>query len=107
MSAKALNQEQKKEMFTGFSEFMVAMGTNKDNKKGIFRAFNQMFGAGRILQEEINQLTERGIPATLVMDAAKQAYNTDDTQFIKKLQKDGQLDPNKVLPHHGRRFHLS
>lgn len=98
MSAKALNQEQKKEMFTGFSEFMVAMGTNKDDQKGIFRAFNQMFGAGRILQEEINQLTERGIPATLVMDAAKQAYNTDDTQFIKKLQKDGQLDPNKVLP---------
>lgn len=98
MSARALNQEQKKEMFTGFSEFMVAMGTNKDDQKGIFRAFNQMFGAGRILQEEINQLTERGIPATLVMDAAKQAYNTDDTQFIKKLQKDGQLDPNKVLP---------
>ena len=98
MSAKALNQEQKKEMFTGFSEFMVAMGTNKDDQKGIFRAFNQMFGAGRILQEEINQLTERGIPATLVMDAAKQAYNTDDIQFIKKLQKDGQLDPNKVLP---------
>lgn len=98
MSAEALNQEQKKEMFTGFSEFMVAMGTNKDDQKGIFRAFNQMFGAGRILQEEINQLTERGIPATLVMDAAKQAYNTDDTQFIKKLQKDGKLDPNKVLP---------
>ncbi|QFP93511.1 tape measure protein [Edwardsiella phage vB_EtaM_ET-ABTNL-9] len=98
MSAKALNQEQKKEMFTGFSEFMLAMGTNKDDQKGVFRAFNQMFGAGRILQEEINQLTERGIPATLVMDAAKQAYNTDDTQFIKKLQKDGKLDPNKVLP---------
>lgn len=98
MSAKALNQEQKKEMFTGFSEFMVAMGTNKDDQKGIFRAFNQMFGAGRILQEEINQLTERGIPATLVMDAAKQAYGTEDTKFIKKLQKDGKLDPNKVLP---------
>ena len=98
MSARALNQEQKKEMFTGFSEFMVAMGTNKDDQKGIFRAFNQMFGAGRILQEEINQLTERGIPATLVMDAAKQAYNTDDIQYIKKLQQDGKLDPNKVLP---------
>lgn len=98
MSAKALNQEQKKEMFTGFSEFMVAMGTDKDDQKGIFRAFNQMFGAGRILQEEINQLTERGIPATLVMDAAKQAYNTDDTKYIKQLQKDGKLDPNKVLP---------
>ena len=98
MSARALNQEQKKEMFTGFSEFMVAMGTNKDDQKGIFRAFNQMFGAGRILQEEINQLTERGIPATLVMDAAKQAYNTDDIKYIKKLQQDGKLDPNKVLP---------
>lgn len=98
MSARALSHEQKKEMFTGFSEFMVAMGTDKDDQKGIFRAFNQMFGAGRILQEEINQLTERGIPATLVMDAAKQAYGTDSVSKIKKLQEDGQLDPNKVLP---------
>lgn len=99
MSAgKALTQSEKKEMFLGVSEFMMSMGTNKDDQKGIFRAMNQMFSNTRILQEEINQLSERGIPATMVWDAAKKAYNTDDIKVIKKMQEQGKLDPAKVLP---------
>lgn len=98
MSAKGLNADTKEKMFTGFSEFMMSMGTSADDQKGIFRAFNQMFSNNRILQEEINQLSDRGIPATLVMDAAMKAYNTNNIRQIKKLQEDGKLDPNKVLP---------
>ena len=98
MSAKGLSQDVKKEMFTGFSEFMMSMGTSADDQKGIFRAFNQMFSNNRLLQEEINQLSDRGIPATLVYDAAMKAYNTDSMAKIKKLQEDGKLDPNRVLP---------
>lgn len=98
MAAKGLNQDTKEEMFTGFSEFMMTMGTSQDDQKGIFRAFNQMFSNNRILQEEVNQLSERGIPATLVYDAAMKAYDTTNIQKIKKLQKDGELDPKKVLP---------
>ena len=98
MSAKGLDQNTKKEMFTGFSEFMMSMGTSADDQKGIFRAFNQMFSNNRLLQEEINQLSDRGIPATLVYDAAMKAYNTDSMAKIKKLQEDGKLDPNRVLP---------
>lgn len=98
MSAKGLDQGTKEEMFTGFSEFMMSMGTSQDDQKGIFRAFNQMFSNNRILQEEINQLSERGIPATLVYDAAMKAYDTTNIQKIKKLQEDGKLDPKKVLP---------
>lgn len=93
-----LSQNDKKEMFTGMSEFMMAMGTGKDDQKGIFRAINQMFSNTRILQEEINQLSERGIPATIVWDAAKKAYGIDDVKTIKKMQEKGQLDPAKVLP---------
>jgi len=33
LSAKTLTKDQKKEMFTGFSEFMVAMGTDKEVRK--------------------------------------------------------------------------
>lgn len=98
MSAKGLNAATKEKMFTGFSEFMMSMGTSADDQKGIFRAFNQMFSNNRILQEEINQLSDRGIPATLVMDAAMKAYNTNNIRQIKKLQEDGKLDPNRVLP---------
>ena len=98
MSAKGLDQGTKEKMFTGFSEFMMSMGTSQDDQKGIFRAFNQMFSNNRILQEEINQLSERGIPATLVYDAAMKAYDTTNIQKIKKLQEDGKLDPKKVLP---------
>ena len=98
MSARGLSQDTKKEMFTGFSEFMMSMGTSADDQKGIFRAFNQMFSNNRLLQEEINQLSDRGIPATLVYDAAMKAYNTDSMAKIKKLQEDGKLDPNRVLP---------
>lgn len=98
MSAQGLSQEEKETMFTGFSEFMMSMGTSRDDQKGIFRAFNQMFSSNRILQEEINQLSERGIPATLVQDAAMKAYGLDSRAKVKKLQEDGQLDPTKVLP---------
>ena len=98
MAARGLDQGTKEKMFTGFSEFMMSMGTSQDDQKGIFRAFNQMFSNNRILQEEINQLSERGIPATLVYDAAMKAYDTTNIQKIKKLQEDGKLDPKKVLP---------
>lgn len=98
MAARGLDQGTKEKMFTGFSEFMMSMGTSADDQKGIFRAFNQMFSNNRILQEEINQLSERGIPATLVYDAAMKAYDTTNIQKIKKLQEDGKLDPKKVLP---------
>lgn len=102
MSADKLTQQQKKDMFTGMSEFMMSMGTNKDDQKGIFRAVNQMFSNTRILQEEINQLSERGIPATLVWNAAKKAYGIEDITEIKKLQEAGKLDPTKVLPEMAR-----
>lgn len=98
MSAKGLDQGTKEEMFTGFSEFMMSMGTSADDQKGIFRAFNQMFSNNRLLQEEINQLSDRGIPATLVYDAAMKAYDTKSIAKIKKLQEDGKLDPKRVLP---------
>ena len=56
----------------------MSMGTSADDQKGIFRAFNQMFSNNRLLQEEINQLSDRGIPATLVYDAAMKGIRYEE-----------------------------
>lgn len=97
LSAKNLSQTEKEEMFTGFSEFMMSMGTSSDDQKGILIAINQMFGYGRILQQEINQLSERGIPATLVYNAAMEATGAKSIAEVKKIQEKGALNPDKVM----------
>lgn len=97
LSAKNLSQSEKEEMFTGFSEFMMSVGTSADDQKGILVAINQMFGFGRILQQEVNQLSERGIPATLVYNAAMEATGAKSIAEVKKIQEKGALNPDKVL----------
>lgn len=97
LSAKNLSQTEKEDMFTGFSEFMMSMGTSGDDQKGILTAINQMFGYGRILQQEINQLSERGIPATLVYNAAMEATGAKSIAEVKKIQEDGKLNPDSVM----------
>ena len=97
LSAKSMTKSEKKEMFTGFSEFMVALGVDKYGQKGILKAYNQMFALGKISQEEINQLSEHGIPATLVYDSAMKAHNLDSIKAVKDLQQTGGLIPELVL----------
>ena len=97
LSAKNLSQTEKEDMFTGFSEFMMSMGTSGDDQKGILTAINQMFGYGRILQQEINQLSERGIPATLVYNAAMEATGAKSIAEVKKIQEGGKLNPDSVM----------
>lgn len=97
LSAKGLTKTEKKEMFTGFSEFMVAMGIDKYGQKGVLKAYNQMFALSKIQQEEINQLSEHGIPATLVYNAAMKAHNLDSIKAVKALQQKGGLIPELVL----------
>ena len=97
LSAKNMTKSEKKEMFTGFSEFMVALGVDKYGQKGILKAYNQMFALGKISQEEINQLSEHGIPATLIYDSAMKAHNLDSIKAVKDLQQKGGLIPELVL----------
>lgn len=97
LSAKNLSKTEKKEMFSGFSEFMVAMGLDDYGQKGVLRAYNQMFSLGRIQQDEINQLSEHGIPITLVYESAMKAHNLSSIKAVKDLQQKGGLIPEKVL----------
>lgn len=105
MSAREkLTEEQRRKMFTQASEYIMVTGAGQEDQKLIFKAVNQMFSLGRIMAEEMNQLTERGVPRQLIYDVAKEVYNVKSTADVLKLQKDGQLDPAKILPKVFERF---
>lgn len=105
MSAREkLTEEQRRKMFTQASEYIMVTGAGQEDQKLIFKAVNQMFSLGRIMAEEMNQLTERGVPRQLIYDVAKEVYNVKSTSDVLKLQKDGQLDPAKILPKVFERF---
>lgn len=105
MSAREkLTEEQRRKMFTQASEYIMVTGAGQEDQKLIFKAVNQMFSLGRIMAEEMNQLTERGVPRQLIYDVAKEVYNVKSTADVLKLQKDGQLDPSKILPKVFERF---
>lgn len=99
MSAnEKLSEQQRKKMFTDMSEYIMVTGAGQEDQKLIFKAVNQMFSLGRIMAEEMNQLTERGVPRQMIYDVAKEVYNVKSTEEVLKLQEKGQLDPSKILP---------
>lgn len=99
MSAREkLTEEQRRKMFTQASEYIMVTGAGQEDQKLIFKAVNQMFSLGRIMAEEMNQLTERGVPRQMIYDVAKEVYNVKTTEDVLKLQEKGQLDPAKILP---------
>lgn len=99
MSAREkLTEEQRRKMFTQASEYIMVTGAGQEDQKLIFKAVNQMFSLGHIMAEEMNQLTERGVPRQMIYDVAKEVYKVKTTEDVLKLQKDGKLDPAKILP---------
>ena len=99
MSAREkLPETQRRKMFTEMSEYIMVTGAGQEDQKLIFKAVNQMFSLGRIMAEEMNQLTERGVPRQMIYDVAKEVYNVKSTADVLDLQQKGQLDPAKILP---------
>ena len=99
MSAREkMPETQRRKMFTEMSEYIMVTGAGQEDQKLIFKAVNQMFSLGRIMAEEMNQLTERGVPRQMIYDVAKEVYNVKSTEEVLKLQEKGQLDPAKILP---------
>ena len=99
MSAREkLTEDQRRKMFTQASEYIMVTGAGQEDQKLIFKAVNQMFSLGRIMAEEMNQLTERGVPRQMIYDVAKEVYNVKSTEEVLKLQEKGKLDPAKILP---------
>lgn len=99
-----LSTDEKKKMFTDMSEFIMTTGAGKEDQKLIFKAINQMFSLGRIQAEELNQLTERGIPRAMIYDTAMEVFGVKSHSEVMKLQEKGKLDPAKLLPEVFSRF---
>lgn len=93
-----MSEEQRKKMFTDMAEYIMVTGAGQEDQKLIFKAVNQMFSLGRIMAEEMNQLTERGVPRQQLYDIAKNKYGVKDTEAVLKLQEKGKLKPEDLLP---------
>ena len=93
-----LSEEARKKMFTDMSEYIMVTGAGQEDQKLIFKAVHQMFSLGRIMAEEMNQLTERGVPRQQLYDIAKNKYGVKDTAAVMDLQKKGKLKPEDLLP---------
>ena len=97
IAAEGLSQDQKKRMFSGVNEYMATVGLDKEAQGGVYRAMYQMFSKGKIQQEEVNQLAERGMSIKVFRDSAMQAYGIKDVNQLLKMQQNGQLtDVGKV-----------
>ena len=97
-AADGLSQDQKKKMFTGLNEYMMTMGLSPEQQKGTYVAMYQMFSKGRILQEEVNQLSERGFSQKVFQEAAMKAQGIKSRADYQKMQQAGKIDPTKVFP---------
>ena len=93
-----LSEEARKKMFTDMSEYIMVTGAGQEDQKLIFKAVNQMFSLGRIMAEEMNQLTERGVPRQQVYNIAREKYGVKDTEAVLELQKKGKLKPEDLMP---------
>ena len=84
-------------MFSGVNKYMATVGLDKEAQGGVYRAMYQMFSKGKIQQEEVNQLAERGMSIKVFRDSAMQAYGIKDVNQLLKMQQEGQLtDVGKV-----------
>lgn len=97
-ASETLSMTDRKKMFTDMSEYIMTTGSSREDQKLIFKAVNQMFSLGRMQAEEMNQLTERGIPRQMIYDVAKTVLGVKSTAEVIKAQEEGKLDPAKILP---------
>lgn len=97
IAAEGLSQDQKKRIFSGLNEYIATVGLDKEAQGGVYRAMYQMFSKGKIQQEEVNQLAERGMSIKVFRDSAMQAYGIKDVNQLLKMQQKGQLtDVGKI-----------
>lgn len=79
----------------GFSKFMRSINLNAADQAGVFRQLGQMFNTGRIQQDEINSMADRGINMNKYLRQAAEQLGIKD---YTKLQESGKADPIKLIP---------
>lgn len=101
--------QQTKEAFLGVAEQAAVLGLNADQTNRAMLALQQMMSKGTVAAEELkNQMAESGLAGAIKMmaAAAKDAgiSTTGTTKELFKLQEQGLVVADKVLPHFAKRM---
>lgn len=86
MSAMGFTSSQVLPTLTAVGDAVAAMGGNSQNIDYVTRALGQMQAKGKVMAQEMLQLTEQGIPAWKYL---AEAIGTDVAGAMKKVEKEG------------------
>lgn len=105
---KVMDNAQLHELFTGFSEYATAMGTDRVRYQRSIMALQQMMGKGQIYAEELKQQLAEALPGSfqIFLEAVRE-FNKDSSITEKqmfKMMKDGKLLAKDILPLVGKYF---
>lgn len=92
-----LTQQQKQDTVFGFAKYMRTINLNDADQAGVFRQLGQMFNTGRIQQDEINSMADRGIALNKFLRMAAESVGISSDAYTK-LQEAGKADPVKLIP---------
>ena len=96
---------QVQDMFSGISEYMVAVKLSAEDQKGALRAVSQMFSKDQVMAEEARgQFGERIPNAMKLLEKAARNAGYEFTDFNKAMSS-GVLKPAKVMAELGKIMH--
>ena len=105
---KVMDNAQLHDLFTGFSEYATAMGTDRVRYQRSIMAIQQMMGKGQIYAEELKQQLSEALPGAfqIFLEAVRE-FNKDSSiteEQMFKMMKDGKLLAKDILPLVGKYF---
>lgn len=105
---KVMDNNQLHDLFTGFSEYATAMGTDRVRYQRSIMAIQQMMGKGQIYAEELKQQLAEALPGSfqIFLEAVRE-FNKDSSiteEQMFKMMKDGKLLAKDILPLVGKYF---
>lgn len=105
---KVMDNNQLHQLFTGFSEYATAMGTDRVRYQRSIMAIQQMMGKGQIYAEELKQQLAEALPGSfqIFLEAVRE-FNKDSSiteEQMFKMMKDGKLLAKDILPLVGKYF---
>ena len=92
-----LTQKQKEDIVFGFAKYMRTINLSSPDQAGVFRQLGQMFNTGRIQQDEINSMSDRGIAMNKFLRMAAEELGISGDDYTK-MQEAGKADPIKLIP---------
>lgn len=91
-----LSLKETQDIVYNFSKYMRAVNMSEDDQKGFFRQLGQMFMTGRIQQDELNSMADRGVNMNKFILMSAERLGISAEAYLK-LQEAGKADPVKFM----------